>query len=53
MSGDEELIGFLEEEIATEKKMQRSTTIPTTHEGFAVSVDKSEIILTKKFGNEE
>ncbi|CAL8129684.1 unnamed protein product [Orchesella dallaii] len=51
--GDEELLGFLEEEIATEKKMQRSTSIPTTFHGFSVSFDRSEILLTKKVGNEE
>ncbi|ODN04924.1 Complement component 1 Q subcomponent-binding protein, mitochondrial [Orchesella cincta] len=51
--GDEELLGFLEEEIATEKKMQRSTSIPSTFQGFSVSFDRSEIILTKKVGNEE
>lgn len=51
--GDEELLGFLEEEIATEKKMQRSTSIPTTFQGFSVAFDRSEIILTKKVGSEE
>ncbi|ODM89474.1 Complement component 1 Q subcomponent-binding protein, mitochondrial [Orchesella cincta] len=51
--GDDELLGFLEEEIANEKKMQRSISVPRSFHSFDVKVDKSEIILSKKFGNEE
>lgn len=52
LTGDEELLGFLEEEIATEKKMQRSSTIPTTFEGFSVNLDKSNVTLSRKIGSE-
>ncbi|ODM88402.1 Complement component 1 Q subcomponent-binding protein, mitochondrial [Orchesella cincta] len=51
--GDEELLGFVEEEIVTKLKVQRSTPIPSTLQGFMLEVDKSEITLTKKVGNEE
>jgi len=51
--GDEELLGFLSEEISTEKKLQRTTTLPSTIDGFSVKLDKSEITLTKKDGSEE
>ncbi|CAL8146355.1 unnamed protein product [Orchesella dallaii] len=51
--GDDELLGFLEEEIATEMKMQRSTSVPATFQGFSVKVDQSDITLTKNIGGED
>jgi len=51
--GDEELLGFLSEEISTEKKLQRTNTLPNNIEGFTVKLEKSEVTMTKKHGNEE
>jgi len=51
--GDEELLGFLSEEISTEKKLQRTTTLPSNISGFSVTLDKAEVTLTKTHGTEE
>jgi len=51
--GDDELVSFLTEEIATEKKNQRGGALPTSLEGFEVQLDQSEITFSKKFNNEK
>jgi len=51
--GDDELISFLTEEIATEKKNVKTGPLPTNLEGFDVQTNLSEITLTKKFNNEQ
>jgi complement component 1 Q subcomponent-binding protein len=51
--GDQELLSFLAEEIATEKKAQRTVKLPTTLDDFKITVDQSDVTLTKKFNKEE
>jgi len=51
--GDNELANFLGEEIETEKKNQRATPLPTALDGFEISLNQSEISLTKKRGDEQ
>jgi len=41
---------FLAEEIVAEKKAQKLKMIPTTLEGFSVSLDGAEVNLEKKDG---
>jgi len=50
--GDQELYSFLTEEIATEKKTMKSSTVPSSVEGFEVKTEDAEVTLTKKFNNE-
>nr|CAG4641918.1 EOG090X0APE [Eurycercus lamellatus] len=51
-SGDKELIEFLSEEIAAEKK-NRKTKIGSNLDGFDVKSNGAEIVLSKKFNNEQ
>jgi len=51
--GDAELVNFLAEEIAAEKKNQKSGALPTTFDGFSVEFNQSEINLMKKHNNEQ
>jgi len=51
--GDDELISFLGEEIATEKKGQRQGPLPTKLDTFDVKLNQSEITLVKKYNSEE
>ncbi|XP_073845806.1 complement C1q binding protein P32 [Musca autumnalis] len=46
--GERELVEFLTEEILAERKAQKTKTVPTTLEGFAVKLDGSEVELTKQ-----
>jgi hypothetical protein len=46
-------VSFLTEEIATEKKNQRSASLPTTLDGFEAQLNQSEITFSKKFNNEK
>ncbi|XP_049788520.1 complement component 1 Q subcomponent-binding protein, mitochondrial [Schistocerca nitens] len=51
--GEKELVEFLTEEIANERKAQKLKTIPTEIDGFKVKLDESEVTMTKKLGDEE
>jgi len=51
--GDDELISFLSEEIATEKKGQRQAPLPSKLDTFDIQLNQSEITLGKKYNNEE
>ncbi|XP_067010688.1 complement component 1 Q subcomponent-binding protein, mitochondrial [Anabrus simplex] len=51
--GEKELVEFLSEEIAAERKLQKIKTIPTQVDDFSVRLDGSEVTLTKKAGDEE
>jgi len=51
--GDQELFSFLTDEIATERKTMKDGPVGNTLEGFAVKAEQSELILTKKFHDEE
>nr|CAG4637963.1 EOG090X0APE [Chydorus sphaericus] len=50
--GDKELIEFLSEEIAAEKKGSSKTKLLSNLDGFDVKFNGSEIVLTKKFNEE-
>lgn len=50
--GERELVEFLTEEILAERKAQKNNNIPTEFQGFKVSLDGSEMILTKKTDKE-
>lgn len=50
--GEKELVEFLSEEIDAERKLQKIKSIPTEIDGFQVSLDGSEVTLTKKSGDE-
>ena len=43
---------FLAEEIVAEKKAQKLKTIPTTLDGFTVSLNGAEVNLEKKEGTD-
>jgi len=45
--GERELIEFLSEEIATESKNRKVQSLPTEVEGFKVSTDGADVVLTK------
>ncbi|RZF37806.1 hypothetical protein LSTR_LSTR007168 [Laodelphax striatellus] len=51
-SGEKELADFLKEEIAQEKKLLKSNTLPSEVCGFKVQLDGSEVTLTKTVGDE-
>ncbi|XP_022184003.2 complement component 1 Q subcomponent-binding protein, mitochondrial isoform X1 [Nilaparvata lugens] len=51
-SGEKELADFLKEEIAQEKKLLKSNTLPSEVCGFKVQLDGSEVTLTKTVGEE-
>nr|CAG4641081.1 EOG090X0APE [Eulimnadia texana] len=51
--GDQELVEFLSEEIAAEKKNQKATRLPSNLEGFDVKLNGAELSLTKKFNDEQ
>lgn len=52
LSGEQELVQFLSEEIAAECKAQKIKSIPSKIDGFDVKLDGAEVTLTKKTGNE-
>jgi len=47
---EKELVEFLAEEIVAEKKAQKLKMIPTTLDGFSVSLNGAEVNLEKKDG---
>ncbi|KAG8230840.1 hypothetical protein J437_LFUL010237 [Ladona fulva] len=49
---DKELVEFLNEELATEKKSMKMIKVPPTFEGFTVEANGSDVDLTKKLENE-
>ncbi|XP_072748136.1 complement component 1 Q subcomponent-binding protein, mitochondrial [Anoplolepis gracilipes] len=49
---EKELVEFLAEEIVAEKKAQKLKTIPTTLDGFTVSLNGAEVNLEKKDGTD-
>ncbi|XP_029173515.1 complement component 1 Q subcomponent-binding protein, mitochondrial [Nylanderia fulva] len=49
---EKELVEFLAEEIVAEKKAQKLKTIPTTLDGFSVSLNGAEVNLEKKDAND-
>ncbi|XP_046390311.1 complement component 1 Q subcomponent-binding protein, mitochondrial isoform X2 [Ischnura elegans] len=51
-SGDKELVEFLNEEIAAEKKSMKMAQEPAEFEGFQVQFDGSDVNLTKKLADE-
>lgn len=50
--GDKELIEFLSDEITAEKKSSKPK-VPSNLDGFDVKLNGSEIVLSKKFNNEQ
>lgn len=50
---EKELVEFLAEEIVAEKKAQKLKTIPTTLDGFAVSLNGAEVNLEKQDGTDK
>jgi len=50
--GDQELHGFLTDEIASEKKQAKSSGLPTTLEGFEIKGEKADVTLSKKHQDE-
>lgn len=50
--GDKELIEFLSEEIAVEKKSSKSKVVNNL-DGFDVKYNGAEIVLSKKFNEEQ
>ncbi|EZA55849.1 hypothetical protein DMN91_011947 [Ooceraea biroi] len=50
---EKELVEFLAEEIVAEKKAQKLKTIPTTLDGFSISLDGAEVNLDKKDGTDK
>lgn len=51
-SAEKELVEFLTEEIAAEKKLQKTKNIPSEVCGFKVKLDGSEVSLSKIAGDE-
>lgn len=49
---EKELVEFLAEEIVAEKKAQKLKMIPTTLDGFSVSLNGAEVSLEKKDGTD-
>jgi len=49
---EKELVEFLNEEILAEKKLQKTKSIPSEVHGFKVTLDGSEVSLTKTAGDE-
>lgn len=49
---EKELVEFLAEEIVAEKKAQKLKMIPTTLDGFSVSLNGAEVNLEKKDGTD-
>lgn len=49
---EQELVEFLAEEIVAEKKAQKLKMIPTTLDGFSVSLNGAEVSLEKKDGTD-
>lgn len=52
LSAEKELVEFLAEEIVAEKKARKLKTIPTTLDGFTVSLNGAEVTLEKKDGTD-
>jgi hypothetical protein len=53
LTGEKDLVDFLTDEIATEKKTQKNKkSIPANLEGFTVELNGAEVTLTKKTGEE-
>lgn len=52
-SGERELVEFLQDEIAAEKKAQKVSKIPTEIDGFKVKLDGAEVELTKQGDKEK
>ncbi|XP_046679757.1 complement component 1 Q subcomponent-binding protein, mitochondrial-like [Homalodisca vitripennis] len=50
---EQELVEFLHEEIAAERKLQKTKNIPTEVCGFKVKLDGSEVSLSKAAGDEK
>lgn len=50
--GEKELVTFLSEEIAAERKSHQIKTIPSEVDGFQVKLDGSEVTLTKNLADE-
>uniref|UniRef100_A0A1B6IDI3 Complement component 1 Q subcomponent-binding protein, mitochondrial n=1 Tax=Homalodisca liturata TaxID=320908 RepID=A0A1B6IDI3_9HEMI len=50
---EQELVEFLNEEIAAERKLQKTKNIPTEVCGFKVKLDGSEVSLSKAAGDEK
>ena len=51
VSGDKELVEFLTDEIAAEKKGRKARTL-TSLDGFDIKLNGSEMTLSKKFNDE-
>lgn len=50
--GERELVEFLAEEIAAERKASKKNALPSEFEGFKVKSDGAEVELTKSLGKE-
>lgn len=51
-TGEKELVNFLQEEVAAEKKIQSQVKLPTQVDGFQVKLNGAEVELTKQTANE-
>ena len=51
ISGDKELVEFMTDEIAAEKKGRKARTL-TSLDGFDIKLNGSEMTLSKKFNDE-
>lgn len=52
-TGEQELVEFLNEEIAAEKNSQKGKTIPTDIDGFKVTLKGADVELTKQTDKEK
>lgn len=52
-AAERELVEFLTEEILSERKGQKSKTIPTELDGFKAKLDGAEVTLTKEVDDEK
>lgn len=51
--GERELVEFLAEEIAAERKAQKKKTLPAEIDGFKVKLDGADVELIKDAGGEK
>lgn len=50
---ERELVEFLTEEILSERKAQKTKTLPTALDGFKAQLSGAEVTLTKEQDNEK
>lgn len=52
-TAERELVEFLTEEILSERKAQKTKTLPTELDGFKAQLSGAEVTLTKQQDNEK